>query len=160
MKILNKIEEYILLITFPLMTIITVAGTTVRYMELGSLTWSEEAARYLMIIAAFAGISLGFRENSHLGLSFFVEILPEGLKKIAGVARNILILLFCAMLTFYAFQIVQQQMQVIQYSPAMRIPMWIVYMPVFLGGIMMTVRVVQSIIAPPPKSDDNQEVML
>lgn len=159
MKILNKIEEYILLITFPLMTIITVAGTSVRYLELGSLTWSEEAARYLMIIAAFAGISLGFRENSHLGLSFFVGKLPEKARKLLEIVRNVLVLLFCIMLTFFAFQIVQQQMQVTQYSPAMRIPMWIVYIPVFLGGIMMTIRVLQSIIWP-VAADNSQEVML
>ncbi len=159
MKILNKIEEYILLITFPLMTIITVAGTTVRYLELGSLTWSEEAARYLMIIAAFAGISLGFRENSHLGLSFFVGKIPVQARKVLEIARNLLVLLFCVMLTFFAFQIVQQQMQVTQYSPAMRIPMWIVYIPVFLGGIMMTVRVLQSIFWP-AEADSSQEVML
>ena len=62
-KIFGHLEEIVLLITFPLMTVITLLGTSVRYFELGSMTWSEEAARYLMIIAAFAGISLGFREN-------------------------------------------------------------------------------------------------
>ena len=76
MKYLNRLEEGILLITFPLMTVITLLGTSVRYFQLGTLTWSEEAARYLMILAAFAGISLGFRENSHLGLSFFMERSP------------------------------------------------------------------------------------
>ena len=50
-KIWNHLEEGILLITFPLMTIITIAGTAVRYFELGTLTWSEESARYLMIVA-------------------------------------------------------------------------------------------------------------
>ena len=76
-KIFGHLEEIVLLITFPLMTVITLLGTSVRYFELGSMTWSEEAARYLMIIAAFAGISLGFRENSHLGLSFFMDIIPK-----------------------------------------------------------------------------------
>lgn len=156
MKFLNRIEEYILLITFPLMTGITIAGTTVRYLQLGTLTWSEEAARYLMVIAAFAGISLGFRENSHLGLGFLVGILPEKCKKAAIWVRTILIVVFGCLISYYTLQMILKQMTVTQYSPAMRIPMWIVYIPMLAGCVMMTVRAVQAAFA---MKEEKQEVI-
>ena len=145
-KIWNHLEEGILLITFPLMTIITIAGTAVRYFELGTLTWSEESARYLMIVAAFAGIAIGFRENSHLGLSFFIGIIPKKLKPFFSLIRFILTLIFAVLMTFLSGSLVMQQMNVSQFSAAMHLPMWIVYVPMFLGFILMIVRIIQAYI--------------
>lgn len=121
-KIFGHLEEIVLLITFPLMTVITLLGTSVRYFELGSMTWSEEAARYLMIIAAFAGISLGFRENSHLGLSFFMDIIPKSSKPSFRIIRFLILVLFSVLMIFLAYQLVTNQMRVSQSSAAMHIP--------------------------------------
>ena len=144
MKFLNHIEEGILIITFPLMTIITLMGTAVRYLQLGSLTWSEEAARYLMIIAAMAGISFGFREDSHLGLSFFMERLPKPVQPLFRVVRWILLNAFAILMSVLAYRLVSQQMRVTQTSAAMKIPMWIVYIPMLLGYILMFIRINQA----------------
>ena len=146
MKYLNRLEEGILLITFPLMTVITLLGTSVRYFQLGTLTWSEEAARYLMILAAFAGISLGFRENSHLGLSFFMERMPESLKPFFHVIRFAFMLIFSVLMVWLSWQLVSTQMSVKQFSAAMNLPMWVVYIPIFLGFILMFIRILQAFI--------------
>ena len=146
MKYLNRLEEGILLITFPLMTVITLLGTSVRYFQLGTLTWSEEAARYLMILAAFAGISLGFRENSHLGLSFFMEHMPKALKPVFHVIRFVFMLIFSVLMIFLSWQLVSTQMSVKQFSAAMHLPMWVVYLPIFLGVILMLIRILQAFI--------------
>lgn len=155
-NILNRLEEIVLLITFPLMTVITLMGTTVRYFELGTMTWSEEAARYLMIIAAFAGISLGFRENSHLGLSFFMDVMPEKLKPFFRVFRFIILILFSVLMIFLAYQLVVIQMNVSQFSAAMHISMWKVYAVLLLGFILMLVRIVQAFLK---HTEDKQEVL-
>ena len=144
MKKLNHIEEGVLLVTFPLMTIITLAGTAVRYFQLGNMTWSEEAARYLMIISAFLGISIGFRENSHLGLSFVVEKLPPKAKPVFEIIRFVLMLAFAVLMLRLSFRMVQTQRRLTQFSAAMHIPMWIVYMPMVLGFLLMLIRIIQS----------------
>lgn len=146
MKYLNRLEEGILLITFPMMTIITLLGTSVRYFQLGTLTWSEEAARYLMILAAFAGISLGFRENSHLGLSFFMDHMPEALKSFFHVIRFVFMLIFSILMIWLSWQLVSAQMRVKQFSAAMHLPMWVVYVPILLGFILMFVRIIQAFV--------------
>ena len=156
MKYLNRLEEGILLITFPLMTVITLLGTSVRYFQLGTLTWSEEAARYLMILAAFAGISLGFRENSHLGLSFFMERMPESLKPFFHVIRFAFMLIFSVLMVWLSWQLVSTQMSVKQFSAAMHLPMWVVYIPIFLGFILMFIRILQAFI---PHKAEKEEVL-
>ncbi len=155
-KILNHLEEIVLLITFPLMTVITLMGTSVRYFELGTMTWSEEAARYLMIIAAFAGISLGFRENSHLGLSFFMEVMPKKLKPFFRMIRFVVLILFGVLMIFLAYQLVEKQINVSQFSAAMHLPMWKVYLVLLLGFILMMVRIVQAFLS---HKEEQQEVL-
>ncbi|SCI56914.1 TRAP-type C4-dicarboxylate transport system%2C small permease component [uncultured Flavonifractor sp.] len=155
-KIFGHLEEIVLLITFPLMTVITLLGTSVRYFELGSMTWSEEAARYLMIIAAFAGISLGFRENSHLGLSFFMDIIPKSSKPSFRIIRFLILVLFCVLMIFLAYQLVTNQMRVSQSSAAMHIPMWKMYTILLFGFVLMLVRIIQAFFN---HKEEQQEVL-
>ena len=155
-KVLDHFEEIVLLITFPLMTIITIMGTTVQYLELGTLTWSEEASRYLMIIGAFAGISLGFRENSHLGLSFFMDIVPPKLKPYFRIIRTIAMVIFSILMMYLAYKLVMNQMKLSQKSAAMQLPMWRMYMVLLLGFILMLVRIVQAFFK---HKEEHQEVL-
>ena len=160
-----NIEEYVLLVTLPLMTIIVVAGTTVRYFELGSLTWSEEAARYLMIISAYAGISIGFKDDTHLGMSFVVDFFPPNIYKAIRILRDLIVVFFSISFAYFTFSIVRRLRVAYQVSAAMGIPMWIVYTPMLLGFILITLRAFRLLINdlkhdPSIKNDDNNEVIL
>jgi len=155
-KIINRLEEAILLLTFPAMTIVTILGTAVRYFQLGSLTWSEEAARYLMIVSAFAGISLGFRENAHLGLSFVMDKLPKKIKPFFGFIRFIFLFIFTGLMIGLSYKLVLNQSRVSQLSPAMHIPMWIVYIPLLLGFCLMLFRIIQAFFL---HKEEKQEVL-
>ena len=77
MKYLNRLEEGILLITFPLMTVITLLGTSVRYFQLGTLTWSEEATRYMFIWFVFMGMSYGIRNGTHIRVNIIEVLCPK-----------------------------------------------------------------------------------
>ena len=140
---LDRIEEYVLVITMPLMLLFIFMATIFRYFELGSLTWAEEAARYLMIWLAFAGISLGFKKNIHLGLSFFVGRFPENTQKIFHFIRTILIVVFGGLLSYNTYLIIGNQLRNPQISPALGMPMWQIYSAVLFGSIMIIIRTLQ-----------------
>lgn len=163
-KFLTNIEEYILLVTLPLMTVIVVAATAVRYFELGSLSWSEEAARYLMIISAYAGISIGFKDDTHLGMSFVVDFLPPKFYKAIRILRDFIIIFFSFAFTYFSFSIVSRQRVTHQASASMGIPMWIVYSSMLIGFILISFRSIQLLIRDlkqdPSINNDNDEVIL
>ena len=144
MKHLDRLEEYIMMITFPLMVILIVTATAFRYFELGSMAWGEELARYCMIFSVYAGIAMGFKHDTHLGVSFFVELLPDSVKPVANFIRTLLILIFGLLVGYYAFVIILRQMRTNQVSSAMQIPMWCVYSILPLGSILIVVRTLQS----------------
>jgi C4-dicarboxylate transporter DctQ subunit len=143
LKKLDKIENYILMITMPLMLFFIFMATVFRYFELGSLTWAEEASRYLMIWLAFAGISLGFKKNAHLGLSFVVDRFSEKNQKVIYFIRALLIILFGVMVCYNTFLLINTQIKNPQISPAMGIPIWWVYSSVLFGSLMIIIRTLQ-----------------
>lgn len=145
MKHLDKIEEYIMLVTFPLMLAVVLTATFCRYFSLFSLSWGEEMARYLMIWLGFAGISYGFKKNAHLGLSFVVDKCPASLQRPLFMVRGALVILFGALIAWFSFKILSKQFAFNQISPSLHLPMWTIYLAVFVGGALTVVRTVQLI---------------
>ena len=142
---LDNIEEYILLVLFPLMVIVVFVATCVRYLTVMSLPWAEEVARYSMVWIAYIGASLGIKRNAHLGVEAVLLLLPQGTRKYFDYLRYLIIILFYVLIAYYTFQIIQSQISTEQVSPSLRIPMWFAYGAVPVGAVLMAWRCIQMI---------------
>ena len=142
---LDNIEEYILLVLFPLMVIVVFVATCVRYLTVMSLPWAEEVARYSMVWIAYIGASLGIKRNAHLGVEAALLLLPQGTRKYFDYLRYLIIILFNVLIAYYTFQIIQSQISTEQVSPSLRIPMWFAYGAVPVGAVLMAWRCIQMI---------------
>lgn len=140
---LDHIEEYILLVLFPLMVVVVFVATCVRYLTVMSLPWAEEVARYSMVWIAYIGASLGIKRNAHLGVEAVLLLLPKGVRKYFDYLRFIIIILFNVLIAYYTFQIIQSQISTEQVSPSLRIPMWFAYGAIPVGAILMAWRCIQ-----------------
>lgn len=140
---LDNIEEYILLVLFPLMVTVVFVATCIRYLTVMSLPWAEEAARYSMVWIAYIGASLGIKRNSHLGVEAVLLLLPKGSRVFFDYFRYLVIILFNLLIAYYAFQIIQSQAATEQVSPSLRIPMWFAYGAIPVGSVLMAWRCVQ-----------------
>ncbi len=140
---LDHIEEYLLLVLFPLMVIVVFVATCVRYLTVMSLPWAEEVARYSMVWIAYIGASLGIKRNSHLGVEAVLLLLPKGSKIFFDYFRYVVIILFNVLVAYYAFQIIQSQIATEQVSPSLRIPMWFAYGAIPVGSVLMALRCCQ-----------------
>lgn len=143
-KILNNLEEYILVVLFPLMTIIVFAATMTRYMKLGSIPWSEELARYIMVWIAYIGASLGVKKNAHLGVEIIMNMLPGKLKALSKYVRFAIILIFNVLIILFSYKVMNHQINMGQVSPALSIPIWIAYLAIPVGAFLMIVRSIQA----------------
>lgn len=140
---LDNIEEYILLVLFPLMVAVVFVATCVRYLTVMSLPWAEEVARYSMVWIAYIGASLGIKRNAHLGVEAVLLMLPKGSRVYFDYLRYLIIILFNILIAYYTFQIIQSQIATEQVSPSLRIPMWFAYGAVPVGSILMASRCIQ-----------------
>ncbi len=142
---LENIEEYILIVLFPLMVIVVFVATCVRYLTVMSLPWAEEVARYSMVWIAYIGASLGIKRNSHLGVEAVLLLFPKSARIFFDYLRYAIIILFNVLIAYFMLQIIQSQISTEQVSPSLRIPMWFAYGAIPVGSVLMAWRCVQMI---------------
>lgn len=108
-----------------------------------SPTWSEETARVLLVWIGFLAAALGFREGSHIAITFIVDRLPAPLRR--GVEWSItgLVLLFGLYLIFQGSQFVADTRHAT--LPGTGLPRSVLYVAMPLAGFMIVLYTVLQI---------------
>ncbi len=150
MRILKFLDEYaestILIITLLLMSVFIGLQVFMRYVMQASLSWSEEISRYLFIFLINIGISYGVKQDRHVAISLFINIFSEKVKKYLLIVSDLLFLIFSIVIVVHGMQVVDMINRFGQKSPAVGIPMWVVYIGTPLGFSLVSLRLVQRII--------------
>jgi len=115
-----------------------------RFVLKGSLPWSEELARYVMVWAVFIGASMGAKSGAHIGVGALVKLFPRGWRKSLVVVSASFSVVFCAVVFYLSAKVVLNIFMSGQVSPAMEIPMYLAYAAVPVGILLMGVRFVEA----------------
>ncbi len=106
--VFEKIAETASGILVAVMTIVVWLGVFFRYFLHNSLLWSEELSRYVMIWMALLAISIAFKRDEHIGLTFVIGLLSRKLQVIVRYFIRFWILFFMSVLLgngyIYAFR--------------------------------------------------------
>jgi TRAP-type C4-dicarboxylate transport system permease small subunit len=116
-----------------------------RYVLSFPFSWTEELARYLMILGAFIGASSLIRSGENIGVDFFIEKLPVKLKNRLNNGIEIIIFLLIA----YVFKIalsVLPRVGLHQTSPALGVSMYWVYLGMLIGLGLVTLQLLGMIL--------------
>jgi TRAP-type C4-dicarboxylate transport system permease small subunit len=116
-----------------------------RYVMDASLSWSEELARYLFIWLIYIGISYGAKVMRHIKIDAGLYLFPKAARPFVVIIGDLVFLAFCGVVIWYSYQLVLRQIMIEQHSPAMNIPMWMVYAAPMVGFALTAVREVQTI---------------
>lgn len=65
-----------------------------RYVLNATPTWVEQLALLLICYIAFLGAAAGVRENTHLGVTLFRDMLPDWLQKVVMIAIDVILAAF------------------------------------------------------------------
>lgn len=147
MAIMKKIdgmaEKYLLAIFMITMSILIFVQVVSRYVFGDAITWTEELARYLFIWLIFLSMSVGFKEEKHIGIDIVVDRCPPRVQKV--IKQIVFMLIFCLAigLTYEGFLLIQQMRGFGQTSANLQIPMWLVYLSLPFGFLITTIRLIQ-----------------
>jgi TRAP-type transport system small permease protein len=112
-----------------------------RYVLDDSAAWTEEIARYLLIVVTFIGSSMAIRRNNHIHVEFIYRWLPASIARGMSTAVDLVRIAFLAYATWLSLELLPKManlnMTVVDLSMK-----WI-YGAVALGFAMMTFRAVQ-----------------
>jgi TRAP-type C4-dicarboxylate transport system permease small subunit len=83
-----------------LVLLITTFGWLVfgRYVLNSTPTWVEQLALLLICYIAFLGAAAGVKEDTHIGVTLFRDMLPVGAQKVTIIAIDITLALFGAIM--------------------------------------------------------------
>jgi TRAP-type C4-dicarboxylate transport system permease small subunit len=76
-----------------------------RYVLNNSLGWTEEIARYFLILVTFVGSVTAMRKGSHIAVEALLIYLPREVRHWTLVAVDGLVALFCGAMAWYAYQL-------------------------------------------------------
>ena len=123
------------------------AGVISRYVFNRPFFWTDEVARILLIWSIFIGAAMGFRKGTstaHIGMDYFVSLLPEKAKKIAVKFGWLVNMFFCLMILIVGISFF---IQTISFrTAALDISKGFVYVCLPIFGVMTLVFLINQLI--------------
>lgn len=144
MKLLEKFENFIVLVFLGMMFVILLFQIILRYFFNYPLIWSEELARYLFVWVAFIGASFGVRDSSHIKLTVIFNFFPRKLKIVISALTNIVCVLFFLYLIPDSIKLAIEQFSIA--SSAIGLPMGLVFLAIPVGFVLMSIRLLTNTI--------------
>ncbi len=139
-------QSWASMICFVLMSVFVLAGVVMRFVLQIPFSWGEEISRYLMVVAITLGIGMGVKEKAHLGVAMVVDTVPARagfFMKCVAYAINIFGYLF---LTAVSCEFTAMNFEFGQESPALTLPMWIMYAVMTIGFCLSALESVAGLV--------------
>lgn len=148
MKALRYLERYFerILITASLcaISLILILQVFMRYFLRAPFVWSEELARYLLVWTAMLGVSLAVREGRHIKVDLLPTIMGPRAGRVFDFCAHFGVLIFCMLMIWFGVPLIERLAKIGQLSPALDIPMWMIYLSVPVGFGMAGIRALQA----------------
>lgn len=125
MRVLSIIENTILAITLVIMLGLAFANVIVRKFTTLQLAFTEELTCALFILLSLVGTAALARENGHIGLTIFTDMIPSKFKKYATLFSAIIACAFCACLFYFGVRMVMSEVASGVKTAALKWPEWI-----------------------------------
>ena len=139
-KVFNAIEEYALGMTLLVLAVYSCIQVFTRYILNYSFTSYEEVARYSCIFITFLGASLGIKYSAHFAMTAVIDRFPFRLKNFFTALIWLISAVFFFVVTYYGFVQCLKQIRFGMTAPALRIPMFIPFLPIPVFSAVMGCR--------------------
>ncbi|OBZ33585.1 TRAP transporter small permease [Megasphaera sp. DISK 18] len=130
----ERIQEWVMclnaVILILIMSIVFIQTVT-RYVVFYSIPWSEEASRYLYVALTLLGVNVAITKNQFVSIDLIDNALSEKNKQRLEFIRQILAFIIASVFFYSSFGMIE--IGGYQMSPALRLPMNIMYGIVSLG---------------------------
>ncbi|MCD7952117.1 MAG: TRAP transporter small permease [Synergistaceae bacterium] len=117
-----------------------------RYVFNMPLTWPEELSRYMLIWTVFFSMSYTIYMRNMLRVDVLAEFLPEKVRQALEICIQFLSLGIYSVFTYYSLIVYRSLVVSGRVSPALRIPMYLVYSALCIGFFLSVVRTIQLIV--------------
>jgi TRAP-type C4-dicarboxylate transport system permease small subunit len=146
--ILKKSEEWFLVVSLSAMSILAFYQVVTRYVFTSlALPWIEELVRYLFVAITFIGAAVVTRKKAHPGIEILSQLMPSKMKPYHQLYTDICSLIFSLVASYVTLHLILKQKTIAMLTPAIRVPMFYVTIPMAIGLILIAYYVIRDLIA-------------
>ncbi len=127
------------------MVILATLQVFFRYIVGASLSWSEEALRYLMIWIAFLGIGLAYSRGEMIGMKLLTNSLPHRISMIMGLIGRLMILAMMITIAWFGWEFAWKTRE--SAATALPVSMFWIHIAVATGAALTVLHVIASFVA-------------
>ena len=140
-----KAEEAFLVLTLVAMVVLIFGQVVGRYVFSNAPSWTEEMARYIHIFQVWIGASYAVKLREHIRVEAFITRFQGVTRKILETISHAIWFGIALFLAYFGTQLVMASIANGQVTPAMQMPMWIPFLAIPLGGLGMSIRLIQQL---------------
>jgi len=133
-------ENWVMIVGMGLASFLITLQVILRYFLNYSISWGEELTRYAIVWMSFVGAGMGIRKGAHICVDLLIVFLSERWKRALTSLMAIVGAGFGMAIFVTGCNLVYSGIERGQVSPALEVPIFIVYLAVPLGGLIMMFR--------------------
>lgn len=142
-NVLGVIGESGLLLAFWTLGGVVFAQFFFRYFLNMPLGWTEELARYLLILTAFLGLPVVTRRGEHIAIEMLADSLPTNARRWLLAAGELFVVLIVVVLAWQAKALIALSSQTMSSMP---LPKSIIYYVVLVGLLLQLVASINRLV--------------
>ncbi len=106
-----------------------------RYVLNDTPTWVEQVSLLLVMLITFIGAAVGIHENTHLGVSYFREVVPARVKSVFTVISHVILVIFGSIMAVQSYGLTVFKWGSL--IPLLNVPEGLRSLPIALCGVMV-----------------------
>ena len=140
LKFLREVDLYISVAALCILTLITFAGTIMRYIFKAPFIWQEEVQMILVVWIVFWGASAAFRTHNHIVIEILVDALPQKLQDVIRAVVDVVTFCMLGLLIYVETSRVLQLIASGRSTSILKIPQAYNYAGVVLACVFMLIN--------------------
>jgi C4-dicarboxylate transporter DctQ subunit len=140
MKLLKRLDEWLIAILLAAMTLLTFAQVVMRYVFNSGFTWAQELTTILFAFMIFIGISYGVRVGAHIGADALIKLFTPKVRRIVSIIAVLLCLLYAGMVIYGSFVYVMKMKKIGIELEDLPVQMWLVRAILPIGFTLLALR--------------------
>jgi C4-dicarboxylate transporter DctM subunit len=145
-RVLEKVVGILLILGLTAIVVLMTMQIINRYFVRNPFVWTEELCRYIFVWITIMGAGLALRRFELVGVHFVLDKLPRTVQILIRVVGLLGITLFIFILTRFGVKLLMTAVKGKTLSPALQLPMHIVYLIFPIGGTIMFVFAIACIV--------------
>ena len=125
---------------------VMILNVVFRYFLQIPLVWADEVSLYLFAWCTFLGAGLGVKHNEMAAVTLIIDYLPKSFLKYVQICIQLLIITFSVIAGKFAINWLLSPSTINTISPSAGLPMWVPYLVLPLGLVVITIFAIDNII--------------